>query len=120
MDSTSTNNVSFVGVAADVKRNRESDFACGRCSVFGIDAGEHAALAKEGRITPPVFSEEVTKFTFWSNPWLAMRVLGGRGYSFAVTPVGGKILSPGIGERRAMVWTMVRAREESAEHMGHL
>ena len=77
MDSTSTNNVSFVGVAADVKRNRESDFACGRCSVFGIDAGEHAALAKEGRKLAP----ETPRFIVESDasivaPLIFARVLG--------------------------------------------
>ena len=38
--------LSFVAVAADVKRLRENDFACDKCSIFGIDQAEHQALAK--------------------------------------------------------------------------
>ena len=47
----------------------------------------------------------------YCSPWRAMRMLGEQfGYTFTVTPLGGRIEGP-TGERRTEIWTMVSARK---------
>lgn len=99
---------SIIGVVADVRREFENDFVANRCCLYGLNRTEFDALALEGEIHPPFFTEEADRYVFRKNPWKAMRVLGRFGYFFSVTPMGGRVDST-VGERRTCIWTMVKS-----------
>lgn len=97
-----------IGVVADMRRDAENDYACDKCCIFGVNEEEYIALSEVAVITPRRFTvEHCDRIMVRCSPWRAMRVLGENfGYTFTVTPLGGRIEGP-TGERRTEIWTMV-------------
>lgn len=99
----------IIGVVADIRRDAESDYGAEKCNIYGVNEEEYNALSAIALVTPKHFTfEHCDRVTVRCSPWRAMRVLGENfGYTFTVTPLGGRIESPNSGERRTQVWTMV-------------
>ena len=106
------NSTKIIGVVADVVRNMENDYSATKCNLFGLNREEYEAVASVAQVNPRVYGiDTCDRITVRCSPWRAMRVLGERfGYTFTVTPLGGRVEGP-TGDRRTEIWTMVSSRK---------
>eukprot|EP00090_Calanus_glacialis_P038432 TRINITY_DN67069_c0_g1_i1.p1 TRINITY_DN67069_c0_g1~~TRINITY_DN67069_c0_g1_i1.p1 ORF type:complete len:114 (-),score=24.67 TRINITY_DN67069_c0_g1_i1:120-461(-) len=99
----------IVGVVGDIRRDMEGHHYAEKCSVFGINATELAALQRNGLVTRPrEFNPTSDRFQVLASPWSVMRFLGSEfGYAIPVMPIGGLVQSD-AGERRTCIFTLQR------------
>merc|ERR1719186_2306749 len=85
----------IVGVVGDIRRDMEGHHYAEKCSVFGINATELAALQRNGLVTRPrEFNPTSDRFQVLASPFLVMKLLSEYfGYIVDVCPIEGRVQS---------------------------
>merc|ERR1719397_372276 len=98
---------SILGVVGDVRRDMEGHHYAEKCSVFGLDAAELAALQRAGLVTRPRSHEITTdRYQVLASPFTVMKILSENfGYTVPVCPIEGRV-SGDAGERRTCIFTI--------------
>merc|ERR1712013_320484 len=97
----------IVGVVGDIRRDMEGHHYAEKCSVFGINATELAALQRHGIVTRPrEFNPTSDRFQALASPFRVMKLLSEYfGYTVDNCPIEGRVNSE-AGERRTCIYTL--------------